>query len=87
MDSNSPRACYINAAGAVPRTTAMALTNELIPLIGRLVGRGQGLENALKIDSGLRPGIITYRGRVVNPRLAERLGLKVIDINLLLSFS
>ncbi len=85
--ADGPRVCYINAAGAVPRTTAMALTNELIPLLARLVGSGSGVENSLKIDSGLRPGIVAYRGRVVNQRLADKFGLKAIDINLLLSFS
>ena len=85
--SDGPRVCYINAAGAVPRTTAMALTNELIPMLTRLVGRGSGLENALKIDGGLRQGVATFRGRVVNQKIADRVGLKAIDINLLLSFS
>lgn len=81
------RTCYTNAAGAVPRTTAMAITNELIPILNRLTSGTGGVQNALKIDAGLREGAVLYRGRVVNRIVAESYGVKVIDINLLITFS
>lgn len=85
--NSSPQACYINAAGAVPRTTAMAITNELIPLMSRIMRTGNGILNALKIDGGLRDGIVLFRGRVVHQHTAETFRVKAIDINLLLSLS
>lgn len=83
----SPRICLTNAACAVPRTAAMALTNDLVPIIDRMFGTGSGLQNVLKTDAGLRVATVFFRGRVVNPEVGIRLGAKVLDINLLLTFS
>lgn len=79
--------CFINPVSAVPRTAAMAMTNDIIPIIDRLFGGGQGLVNVLKTDSGLRSSVLFYRGRTVSRELADTLGIKWVDINLLLSFS
>ncbi len=79
--------CLINAAGAVPRTAAMALTNDIVPIIDRMFGSGTGLMNALKTDVGLRVAVVCFRGRVVSQAAADSLGVKAVDINLMLSFS
>ena len=79
--------CFVNPVGCVPRTAAMALTNDIVPVIDRLLGSGRGLMNVLKTDSGLRSSVLLFRGRVVSREAADRLGMKWIDINLLLSFS
>lgn len=79
--------CLINPIGSVPRTAAMALTNDIVPIIDRIFGSGRGLMNVLKTDSGLRAAAILFRGRVVSRELADKLNTKWLDINLLLSFS
>lgn len=79
--------CFTNAACAVPRTAAMAMTNDIVPIIDRIFGSGAGLQAALKIDAGLRNSAVFFRGRIVNRRIGDLLGVKTLDINLLLSFS
>ena len=83
----SRNVCLINPVGTVPRTAAMALTNDIVPVIDRIFGSGRGLMNVLKTDGGLRASTVLFRGRVVNREIADRLSVKWIDINLLLSFS
>lgn len=79
--------CLINPMGAVPRTAAMALTNDIVPVMERLFGSGNGILNNLKADPGLRNSVIFFRGHIVNKEMAERLAARWVDINLLLSFS
>lgn len=83
----SSAVCLTNAACAVPRTSAMAMTNDIIPIVDRLFHNGAGLENTLKTDPGLRAGALFFRGHTVNRDIARRLKLRHVDINLLLSFS
>lgn len=79
--------CLINPAGTVPRTAAMAATNDLIPVIERLFGSGRGLMNVLKTDAGLRSATVLFCGHIVNRELAAKMACKWIDIGILLSFS
>lgn len=79
--------CFINAIGAVPRTVAMAITNNIVLLIDRIFGSGAGLRNVIKADNGIRDAVMTFLGRVVHAETAARLGTKQIDINFLLTFS
>lgn len=79
--------CFINPVRAVPRTAAMALTNDIVPIVNRLFGSGSGVMNVLKSDAGLRNAVLFFQGRVVSQPIAERIGVRYVDINLLLSFS
>lgn len=79
--------CFINAIGAVPRTVAMAVTNNIVLLVDRIFGSGAGLRNVIKADNGIRNAVMTFLGHVVHAETAGRLGTKQIDINFLLSFS
>lgn len=79
--------CFINPVSAVPRSAAMAMTNDIIPIVDRLFGSGHGLINVLKTDAGLRGAVLFFRGRAVSRDLAEALRLRWVDINLLLTFS
>ena len=81
------KVCYINTVNTVPRTAAMAITNDIVPVVDRMFGKGRGLMNVLKADAGLRQAVVFFRGRVVNARVASTLRVKCVDINLLLSFS
>jgi alanine dehydrogenase len=85
--ADSPaRCCYINAGNAVPRTSAMALSNTLINMLDEIVVC-DGLTNALKLNAGLRYAAYTFLGKPVGAVTAERLGMRRIDINLFLQFS
>lgn len=79
--------CLVNPAGTVQRTAAMAMTNDIIPIMERLFGTGRGLHNILKTDAGMRSAATVFAGRVVSRELAEQTGMKSVDINLLLTFS
>lgn len=87
IDIVSSRVCFINPGNAVPRTAAMAATNDIIPVFDRLFGTGTGLMNVFKSDAGLRNAIVMFSGRIVHPAVAGQLGVKSVDINLMLSFS
>lgn len=81
------RVCFVNVAGTVPRTSAMALSNSLVTMFDDIFSTGGGIENAIKLMPGLQCAALTFSGRVVNARLASNLGLRHVDINLLLQFS
>lgn len=80
------RVCYVNAGSAVPRTAAMALSNTLLEMFDDIIACDSAL-NALKLLPGLRQAAYTFMGKPVNADIAAMLGLRPIDINLLLHFS
>ncbi|MGM9828352.1 MAG: hypothetical protein ACI30O_09215 [Muribaculaceae bacterium] len=79
--------CYVNATGAVPRTVAMALSNTMTSLFTDIMQCGGTLNNALKLHPGMQRAAYIFSGNVVNPRIAAILGVRPIDINMLLQFS
>jgi alanine dehydrogenase len=64
--------CVPNMTANIPRTASRALANVVIPYLESLAGRG--LETALREDPGLAEGVYMYRGKPVNPGVAETLG-------------
>ncbi len=80
------RMCYINAGNAVPRTVAMALSNTFVTLLDDIMVC-DGVSNALKLNSGLRDAVLTFLGKCVSAEGARRLGIRHVDINLLIQFS
>lgn len=85
--ADTPRVCYVNAAGTVPRTVAMALSNTLSAMFSDIVGCGGSTSNTLKINAGMRRAVCTFLGKPVNVIVARALGMRPVDINLLLQFS
>ncbi|MDE7136577.1 MAG: hypothetical protein K2N91_08080 [Muribaculaceae bacterium] len=84
LDINSGRrVCYINTGSAVPRTAAMALSNTFYTMLDSIVSC-EGLTNALKLTPGLRRGVITFLGKVTNPRVADIAATRFTDINIFL---
>jgi alanine dehydrogenase len=81
------KVCFVNAAGAVPRTTAMALSNTLVTMFDDILNCSGGLSTAIKLHPGMQCAAYTFLGRIVNARLAANLGMRHVDINLLLQFS
>lgn len=81
------RVCYVNAAGAVPRTTAMALSTTLVGMFAQFVRAGAGTQATLKMHPGLQRAVFTFMGKPVNERVARMVGRRAVDIALLLQFS
>ena len=65
--------CVTNMPGAVPVTSTFALTNATLPYV--LAIADHGVEEAIKRDPGLRPGVNVANGRVTHPAVAEGTGL------------
>lgn len=80
------RLCYVNAGNAVPRTTAMALTNAFVAMMDEIFVC-DGVNNALRLNAGLRAGALTFMGKCVNEPTAQLLNTRCFDINLILQFS
>lgn len=80
------RVCYVNAGNAVPRTAAMALSNTLLTMFEDIISADSSL-NAIKLIPGLRAATYTFLGKPVNADVARLLGMRAVDINLLLQFS
>ena len=80
------RVCYIHSGSAVPRTTAMALSNTFITMLDDIVTL-DGVSNALKFSKGLQTAVFTFLGKVTNRKIAEIAHLRAVDISLLLQFS
>ena len=64
--------CVANMPGAMPRTSTYALTN--VTLEYALTIANCGLEEAVRRDSCLRPGVNTYAGRLTCRPVAESQG-------------
>lgn len=82
----STRVCYIHSGSAVPRTAAMALSNTFITMLDDIVTL-EGVTNALKLSPGLQDAVFTFLGKVTNRKVAEAVGLRSVDIRLLIQFS
>ena len=61
--------CVGNMPGAVPNTSTYALTNVTLPYALAIAERG--LEEALRADPALAPGLNTYGGTLTNGPVAE----------------
>lgn len=85
-DSSSPRPCFVNAGSAVPRTTAMALSDTFITLLSRIADCG-GAGTMLPLTPGLQGAVLTFMGKAVNEDVARLAGVRCTDIRLLLSLS
>ena len=64
----------------------MALSNTLLTLFDDIVACDSAL-NAVRLMPGLRCAAYTFLGKPVNPDVAKSLGMRAVDINLLLQFS
>ncbi len=64
--------CVKNVPAAVPISSAQALSNALLPYVGKVAGRG--LVDALNADPGLARGAAVVGGRAVSGALADGYG-------------
>lgn len=80
------RVCYVRPGNAVPRTAAMGLSNILYTMLSEIFSC-DGFNNALMLNSGLQGATLTFLGKPTNPTVAKRLGMRQVDIKLILQFS
>jgi alanine dehydrogenase len=76
--------CVPNIASKVARTSSVAVSNILTPLLVKASGTG-GLAQLLFRNPGIRHGVYTYKGCLTNMYLSKHFGIKYTDINLLLT--
>ncbi len=77
--------CRCEYAGAVPRTSTLALTNVTIAYALELAGKG--VTRALYGNGPLKHGVNTYRGHVTHSAVAEAVGLPYTGLDTLLPIS
>jgi alanine dehydrogenase len=70
--------CVGNMPGAVPRTSTYALTNVTLPYV--LAVANLGLEEAVRADPALRPGVNVYAGAVTNDGVARAHGIAAVPL-------
>lgn len=80
LTSAPGRACYSNVGCRVPRTAAMALSNALVANVDSLCA---ALGSIGQMPAPLRPALLFFWGKCVNATMAESLGIRAIDLNLI----
>jgi alanine dehydrogenase len=75
--------CVANMPGAVPVTSTFALTNATLPYVLALADLG--LEGAIELMPGLRPGVNVAQGKVTHPAVAEGTGMEYTPVEDVLS--
>lgn len=82
------RICFVNAGRAVPRTSAMALSNAIVPLLSTLAQADEHtFMDAVRMNAYLGTGLVTFGGKVVNREAALAAGMKWVDPNIFLRLS
>ncbi len=76
--------CVPNIASRVPRTASYSLSNFFAPVLLN-IGESGGLNNILKIDTGIRKGIYIYNGTLTNSYIGESFKIPYQDIDLLMA--
>jgi alanine dehydrogenase len=70
--------CVANMPGAVPITSTYALTNATLPYALALADLR--VEEAIRRDPGLRPGVNVAGGKVTHPAVAEGVGMGYVPV-------
>lgn len=80
------RPCFVNSGSAVPRTTAMALSDTFITLLNH-ISSCEGTGAILQLTPGLQEATLTFMGKAVNTEVARLAEVRHTDIRILLSLS
>lgn len=72
-----------NIPARYPKTASISISNIFTPYILQ-IGDSGGLENALRVDKGLRNGLYMYHGILTNRAVGDWFGLKSSDVNFLI---
>ena len=76
--------CVPNIASRVPQTASYAFSNFFGPVL-LSIGESGGLENVLKLDSGVRQGVYLFNGILTNQYIGEYFNMPYQDIDLLMA--
>jgi len=76
--------CVPNIASRVPRTSSIAVSNILTPILLK-AGNAGSIERMIHETRGIRNGVYTYKGCLTNEYLGERFKIKSTDLNLLIT--
>jgi alanine dehydrogenase len=76
--------CVPNIASRVSRTASYALSTIFAPILLN-IGEEGGLQNMLRVNSGVRHGVYLYQGILTNKYLGDSFNLPSKDIDLFLS--
>lgn len=76
--------CVPNIASKFPRTSSVAISNIITPLL-ITAGNAGAIENLLFEKIGIRNGVYTYKGCMTNEYLSRRFDMKYTDLSLLLT--
>ena len=68
-----------NMPGAVPRTSAYALSNATLPYVAMIATKG--LKESLQSNTSLVPGLTTIDGKFVNIDVARSLGMEPLSLD------
>ncbi|MFM1877448.1 MAG: hypothetical protein RLZZ241_314 [Bacteroidota bacterium] len=72
-----------NIPARYPKTSSISISNIFTPYLLE-IGESGGLENALRVDKGLRNGLYMYHGILTNQAIGDWFGLKSSDVNFLI---
>lgn len=76
--------CVPNIASKVSRTSSVAVSNIITPLLLK-AGQAANIEELLYRSSGIRNGCYTYKGCLTNEYISRRFGIKNSNLDLLLT--
>ena len=71
--------CVANMPGAVAKTSTYALTNVTLKYARMLAN--YGVEESIKMDPALRPGVNVYKGKLVYEQVAKDLELEYTPLD------
>jgi alanine dehydrogenase len=72
-----------NIPARYPKTSSISISNIFTPYLLQ-IGESGGLENALRVDRGLRNGLYMYHGILTNRAVGDWFGMKSSDVNFLI---
>ena len=76
--------CVPNIPSRVARTSSIAISNVIVPILINIGQRG-GAYNLIKTDDGFRKGVYTLNGMMTNKTLSDMFDLKYKDLDLIIS--
>jgi alanine dehydrogenase len=74
--------CVPNIPSRYAKTASLSISNILTPFLLQIAEDG-GIEEAIRIDKGLKNGVYMYHGILTNKPIAEWFSLQFHDINLI----
>ena len=84
--ASAGRVCFTNTGNAVPRTASMAVSNCMLPILEKIISAPSAVD-PIKVEPGLKTGLVAISGQVVNREAATATGLNFVDPSIYLHLS